>query len=296
MNEKFCSRCGTKNPAEMIFCLNCGNNLPASGSPPNFSGESAPTVFAPAKVTHPTGFQPTPLMPPQQKKSGAGFYLAVFGGIGLIFILLFGGIIGLVAINWDKITGEDDPPNPANVSINNSSANSFSSSNSFDSNIAANRSNTAFPATRSTGAAHERSVNTSPNAPKAAFKKIWVDYNVTQEGQKGMRIHTNFSLTNMKDVDSYLAIYFQMRDGTPIQDINQKLYSTDGTVAVYRLLKPGFDVTDYKDLSVFMPYEELDLDIGKYNLRMDVDVIYKAGGLIQHLTYHNFDYTETVKR
>jgi len=30
---------------------------------------------------------------------------------------------------------------------------------------------------------------------------------------------------------------------------------------------------------------------GDYKLRMDVDVIYKEGGLIEHLEIHDFDYT-----
>lgn len=292
MNEKFCSKCGTKNPAEMIFCLNCGNSLTApAGNAPNFTGDSAPTVFAPAKTTHPTNFQPAPFTPPQQKKSNVGFYLAVFGGIGLIFILLFAGAIGLIAINWDKIAGSDDsPPRPANVNAANSS------SNSFDSNVAVNPNNSNTPSTRRPIVSHEPEKNTSASAPKATFNKIWVDYNVTENNQKGMRIHTNFSVNNMKGMDSYLAIYFETRDGERLKDINQKLYSTDGTVAVYRALKPGFDVTDYKDLDIFMPYEELDLDQGKYSLRMDLDVIHKAGGLIQHLTFYNFEYTEPVKR
>lgn len=291
MNEKFCSKCGTKNPAEMMFCLNCGNNLSTSGTAPNY-GDSAPTVFAPTKVTQPTGFQPMPQVPVQPKKSNTGFYLAVFGGIGLILILLFGGIVGLVALNWDKISGDDDPPRPVNVNIANTS------SNTFNSNVAVNRNNmnTLTSSSTPTTATHEPTQNTSPSAPKATFNRIWVDYNVTENGEKGMRIHADFSVKNMKELDSYLAIYFETRDGTRLKDINQKLYSTDGTVAIYRLLKPRFDVTDYKDLSVFMPYEELDLDQGKYNLRMDVDLIYKAGGLIQHMTYYNFEYTEPVKR
>jgi hypothetical protein len=293
MNEKFCSKCGTKNPAEMIFCLNCGNNLSASGTAPNY-GDSAPTVFVPTKVTQPTGFQPMPpVMPPQPKKSNTGFYLAVFGGIGLILILLFGGVVGLIALNWDKITdNNDDPPRPVNVNVTNTS------SNTFTSNVAVNRNNqsTVTNTTSTTTTSHEPTQNTSSSAPRATFNRIWVDYNITENGQKGMRIHADFSVMNMKDLDSYLAIYFETRDGVRLKDINQKLYSTDGTVAVYRLLKPGFNVTDYKDLSVFMPYEELDLDQGKYNLRMDIDLIYKAGGLIQHLTYYNFEYTEPVKR
>jgi hypothetical protein len=132
--------------------------------------------------------------------------------------------------------------------------------------------------------------------PSAVFEKIWIDYDTTDNGQRGMRVHAKFTVNNMKGVDSYLAIYFETRDGTRLKDKNQRFYSTDGEVALYRGLKPGFDTTAYADLDIFMPYDELDLDEGKYELRMDADVIYGAGGLIQHLAFYNFDYTQPSKR
>ena len=132
--------------------------------------------------------------------------------------------------------------------------------------------------------------------PSALLDKVWIDYNTTDNGQKGMRIHAKFTVKDMKDLDSYLAIYFETRDGKRLKDKNQRFYSSGGDVAHFQSLKPGHAVTVYDDLEVFMPYDELDLDEGKYELRMDVDIIHKAGGLIQHLTFYNFDYSQPSKR
>ena len=128
--------------------------------------------------------------------------------------------------------------------------------------------------------------------PRATFEKIWVDYDITQDGLKGMRIHVKFSTYEMKGMDAYLAIYFETEGGDRLKDKNDKFNSTDGDVAVYKSIRPDYDPADYNDLQVFMPYNELDRDPGEYELRMDVDVIYKAGGLISHLTFHSFEYSK----
>lgn len=130
------------------------------------------------------------------------------------------------------------------------------------------------------------------SAPSASFQKIWVDHEVTQEGKKGMRIHTAFKVYGMKGVSSYLQIKFQKRDGTDLRDNNGAFDHEDGSVAAFGVLKPGYDPAVYEDFDVFMPYDELDLPGGKYQLRMDVDVIYEAGGLINHLAFYEFDFTQ----
>lgn len=141
---------------------------------------------------------------------------------------------------------------------------------------------------------HTATVNAQAKAtePSAKFERIWIDYDVTEGGVMGMRIHTKFTVYDMKNVPSYLAIYFETRDGKRLPDKNKRFYSTDGEVALYKELQIDYNPGVYSDLAIFMPYAELDLAPGDYELRMDVDLIYKAGGLIQHLTFENFDYTK----
>jgi hypothetical protein len=131
-------------------------------------------------------------------------------------------------------------------------------------------------------------------APRATFDKLWVDYDITEGGQKGMRIHIKFTTYDMLNLDAYLAIYFEYDDevGGTLKDKNKSYYSTEGDVAVYKSIKPQYNPAVYDDLQVFMPYSELDLDPGTFDLTMDVKLIYKEGGSIQHLTYYNFEYTK----
>jgi hypothetical protein len=126
--------------------------------------------------------------------------------------------------------------------------------------------------------------------PSATFKNLWVDYGVTEGGQLGMRIHVKFTAYKMKNLPSYLAIYFQDQSGEYLKDNNDEFNSSDGLVAVYQELTPGYDPADFNDLAVFMPYSELDLQPGNYNLKMEAKLIYKAGGIIQELTTEPFTY------
>ena len=130
------------------------------------------------------------------------------------------------------------------------------------------------------------------SAITATFDSVWIDYNVTEKGQLGMRIHTKFSVNNMKAQDGSLRIYFQKSDGTSLKSSDGNFESKLGNVAAFNDIKPGYDVTDYKDLATFMPYSELHLGPGKYNLKMDIDVIDDAGELIKHLTLYDFTYTK----
>jgi len=137
-------------------------------------------------------------------------------------------------------------------------------------------------------------INLNTADPSARFDSIWVDYDVSEGGVRGMKIHLSFSAYNMKGIDAYLAIYFEYNDDIAgfLKDKNKKFQSSEGDVAVYKSIKPAYDPAIYKDLQLFMPYNELDLEPGIYDLTMDVKLIYQAGGLLQWLTYHDFEYTK----
>ncbi len=130
--------------------------------------------------------------------------------------------------------------------------------------------------------------------PYATFQRLWIDYNVTEGGQQGMRVHTAFTTYNMKGIPAYLTLHFQQRDGTALRDINGKFTSQTGLVAAYRELNPGYNPAEFEDEAIFMPYDELDLEPGNYELRIDASIIYKQGGLVTRLTYHNFDYNDAT--
>ena len=48
--------------------------------------------------------------------------------------------------------------------------------------------------------------------PRATFNKMWVDYDVTEGGLKGMRLHIKFTVYDMLNMDAYMAVYFEYND------------------------------------------------------------------------------------
>ncbi len=149
----------------------------------------------------------------------------------------------------------------------------------------------AFMAAGSRGAGFLET-NYRPVEPSATFDSIWVDYDVKEGEARGMKIHVAFSAYGMKDMDAYLAIYFKYNDDLAgfLKDKNKKFQSSEGDVAVYRSIKPSYDPAVYKNLTLFIPYNELDLEPGIYDLTMDVKLIYQKGGVLQWLTYYDFEY------
>ena len=133
---------------------------------------------------------------------------------------------------------------------------------------------------------------TTPTKASAVFKRMWVDYDVTQNGQKGMRIHVSFSAAGMKGVDGYLAVFFQRKGGEKLYTSNRTYRSKEGQTAVYWDFKPGYDPAVYDDVQVFIPYAVFNLGRGTHDLQMDVDIIYQNGDLLQHLELYDFVYSK----
>jgi len=111
--------------------------------------------------------------------------------------------------------------------------------------------------------------------PSATFHKMWVEYDVKEGEKYGMRIHAKFTTYKMLNMPSYMAIYFQKSDGTKLLTNNLAYRSKSGQVAVFKALEIGYEPGVFSDLKLFLPYSELSLSPGKYDLTMSVDLIYK---------------------
>jgi len=140
--------------------------------------------------------------------------------------------------------------------------------------------------------AQERGEPSGRNStPNAVFKDAWFEDDVVENGETGVRIHVKFSVYQSKNVLSELVVRFFNGDDA-LMDSDGKFKNASGEVAVKRDLKPGWDSTDYNDLKLFIPYSQFDLDDGTYTLNMDIDVNYKNGELMTHLTFEEYPYTQ----
>jgi hypothetical protein len=275
---KRCQKCNFQSDSMLDYCWQCGTHLTDFSNAGNYhpNGQSAQGFNNGAQNDYPSnqtqgfnnyGQNYAPSYQSRAQGASFGRIAAVLGGI-FVFLLLISGAGAAViyrVINKPPVPRyEEDYRNPE-------------------------------PA-KPSPVKDSEPVRVTPDdkrkSDKASteFEKMWVDYNVTEKGRFGMRIHVKFSVINMKGVDSQLAIYFEKSDGAKLKSTSKSFSSKDGQVAVYRALKPGYDETVYKDLELFMPYDELKLERGKYDLKMDADVIYENGDLIEHMNYHDFQY------
>lgn len=282
-----CQTCGLENSDAMNFCLQCGAtlahspmiiNLQDAGGQKQSAVETASFNKSMETVaggkSFPKDFQ---TVPPKRPRSYGKILLALGGVFSLFFLFLVAGA-AIAFYNWKPKPPVVYYPTPSPSPTRTVEEKSPPPSPSVSPKLSPSVSPSVSP-----------SPNSDPTA-SADFDNIRVDFDVTEKGKYGMRIHTKFTTHNMKGVDSYLAVYFQRKDGTNLQSNNRDFRSKTGQLAVYKSLKPDYDDTVYEDLQVFMPYNEINLRRGKYSLKLDTDLIDNDGNLIQHLTFYDFDY------
>jgi hypothetical protein len=121
----------------------------------------------------------------------------------------------------------------------------------------------------------------------------WIEHNVTVDGKMGMNLHYRFTTYDMKDTAAYIMALFMLQGKTGLLlDKNKQFASTGGNVSTWLKITPGFQEAWFKDISLFMPYDELDLDKGVYDLIVDSRLIYTDGRLISSFGYQSFRYTK----
>lgn len=115
--------------------------------------------------------------------------------------------------------------------------------------------------------------NTTPYSyPSAEFKKIWFESNVTEKGEIGMKTHVDFNIYNLKGENCWVNEYFSYANGTELKDINDGYSSTTNQVATWKRYTPMIDNDTYTDFSLFIPYSELHLSKGTYELSFYIEI------------------------
>lgn len=129
--------------------------------------------------------------------------------------------------------------------------------------------------------------------PIAKIENVRVDHNVFGSGDKGMRIYVDFNVANMYLRDGRVAAYFYFQDGTPLKDFNQKFRTTNGNVSVGDNFSAPFTISQYEDFSLFMPYNELHMTQGKFNLKFQVRIYERGGDFLDNENYYvSFTFTK----
>jgi serine/threonine protein kinase len=132
----------------------------------------------------------------------------------------------------------------------------------------------------------------SNKSPEIRFVDTWVVYNVYNGGVKGMMVHYKLDINFMKDKECNLVLWFYTEAGDPIKDKNGTYRTVDYQVSTSKLFTPEYDRTNFTDLSVFMPYDELEVDTG--DLKFNAAVFYGSQKISPNSNYYSFRlYDET---
>ncbi len=105
------------------------------------------------------------------------------------------------------------------------------------------------------------------NAQTAKFDKIWLEFDVFQGGEKGMRVHTKFHTYSMKDMTGKVVVFFYHQDGSPVKDLNDNYRTTDGNVSCSDKFSPTYENSLYEDFKVFIPYSEIHMLPGEHSYK-----------------------------
>src|SRR5213080_3018712 len=106
--------------------------------------------------------------------------------------------------------------------------------------------------------------------PEAIYEGARIVHNVTVDGEKGMRVHAKFRVRYGKGVPSMMIAYFfyDDADNTPLKTDDPNYRDKKGGVSCHVNFTPAYDPALYDDLTLFMPYEALNMESGEvYDLK-----------------------------
>jgi len=95
--------------------------------------------------------------------------------------------------------------------------------------------------------------------PRAAFQGVWTDYNVSRNGENGMEIHAAFEIDNSQNREFQAIAFFHADDsyGDPVPTSAEGFQSTAGDLCVWEYFTPPYQLTEYGDFRLFLPYQTM---------------------------------------
>ena len=110
--------------------------------------------------------------------------------------------------------------------------------------------------------------------PSANIGNVQINHGVLRNGQSGMQYLIDFTFENGQGINSQLGVHFYDSLGNGLSDQNGFYANGDGQVFVGEYFTPQSNSETYTEFELFIPYSELDLGPGLYELQADVKLFY----------------------
>ena len=115
--------------------------------------------------------------------------------------------------------------------------------------------------------------------------KTWADFDVWEDGEKGMRIHAKFEIEEAKGTKGEVISYFffNVPGEKPLKDFNGKYATGKGNVAVTKAISLKYDRAVFDDFQMFIPYKELHVDTSQksHTLKFDMWILIGTTKILQ---------------
>lgn len=129
-------------------------------------------------------------------------------------------------------------------------------------------------------------------AQTAYIEKCWVDYDVYNNGNKGMQIHIKFNVRGLKNRNIWVAAsFYDEKSKNPIKCYADGYHNSSGML-VYQYFTPPYEYSVYDDFKLFMPYYVFDnssMQPGKYTYFASIGI--EGGEQIRTSNWYAFTYT-----
>lgn len=107
-----------------------------------------------------------------------------------------------------------------------------------------------------TDSSQEFSFIPSACIPWGKIQRVWVDNDVYKNNKKGMMIHMHLIVSAIGQVILPI-VYFYDRYGNPMRTSSSGFKNSTGYTCAYERVNPPYEITEWKDFKLFMPYDVL---------------------------------------
>src|SRR5262249_15406860 len=105
------------------------------------------------------------------------------------------------------------------------------------------------------------------------FNEVRHEHNAEVGGRKGMAIHVNVKVNHAPGLPCEVVAVFLDGRGELLKGRSPAHRTPDGYLVATTRVTPRYPFTDFKDLVLFIPYDEFTLPAGEHELAYRVSVV-----------------------
>ncbi len=95
---------------------------------------------------------------------------------------------------------------------------------------------------------------------RAKVNRSWLEFDVIEDGKEGIKLHTDFNLSNCRGEEAYIYVFIKDANGIFIKGSSSEYCNADGTLYFEKQVIPQYNNTRFDDISVFIPLEAMELE------------------------------------